>query len=97
MWLRLLADQPSMLYIVICQFELFPIPDISNVDLLQFSDSVQNCRTIPEYGQPTKNKTVISKSSVFHIDTERQTVSIQDNGAVQKVVSQIFYLVKSAL
>lgn len=70
---------------------------MSNIDLLRFSDSVKNCRTIPEFGQPNKHKTAISKSSVFHIDADKQTVSIQENGTVEMMVSEIFYIVKSAL
>ena len=73
---------------------LFFNPDASKVQILRYEDPEVGPRKIPEFDNPEAGKIVISPSAVFHIDLEKKSVSVQENGKSINLGKQLVYLVK---
>lgn len=61
---------------------------------MRYDDPVKGPRKIPAFGDDyMKGKEILSRDTSFLIDVDQNMISVQKNGAVQNVGTQMIYVV----
>ncbi|XP_064636547.1 leucine--tRNA ligase, cytoplasmic-like isoform X2 [Lineus longissimus] len=69
------------------------IKDVTKVRLLHYEDPITGPRKVPVFNQPEAYKVVVSATSTFHINVEKNLVCVQSNGSKVDVGYQMAYIV----
>merc|ERR1711911_169913 len=69
------------------------IKDPKQIVLWRYEDTLLGRRVVPTMEEPLKGKVAVSSGSVFHVDIDKQCVTVEDNGAHFDVGSCLAYLV----
>ncbi|XP_050416526.2 leucine--tRNA ligase, cytoplasmic [Patella vulgata] len=77
----------------IAKLERSKIKDAANVRLLRYENTESGHRMIPDIDNPEQGKLQINDTAIFHIDTDNQTVTIQENGKQISTGYQLVYIV----
>ena len=66
---------------------------MSSVQLLRYKDAEAGWRTIPDLNGAGDDKVPVSSTSVFHIDTDTATVTLEEKGSKVPLGRQVVYVV----
>jgi len=71
------------------------IKDVKRVALWRYEDPELGPRKIPNLEDPEKGKILIDSESVFHIDVDKQSVTVEENGTHFDIGYCLSYIVSS--
>ena len=71
------------------------VSDVKRVALWRYEDPELGPRKIPNLEDPEKGKILIDSESVFHIDVDKQSVTVEENGTHFDIGYCLSYIVSS--